>query len=209
MSTGVKEEVDYWQVDHNSRIMNMSPNASLKSSTSSPDRPDPVTDFLTRERAAMEAMEGEDVAVQEQEHHPVEASPSLPFPYSPTSSDGSSISNHRAIPMDAAQLQLLAEWREEFERVREQRVQQDKKGKLDLANQAAKDAADWRRRHEEEVQGNKERNRNNAQNAQQGAWLRALDGKPLDVNVLKEIALPDSPAAERVLKTLLLTHSDG
>ena len=39
--------------------------------------------------------------------------------------------------------------------------------------------------------------------AQQGTWLRSLDGKPLDVNVLEEIALPGSPAAERVLKTLL------
>jgi hypothetical protein len=186
----------------------MSPNTSLKS-TPSPDRPDPVTDFLTRERAAMEAMEGESGAAQGQDHHPVEASPSLPFPYSPTSSDGSSISNQRTLTMDAVQLQMLAEWREEFERMREDRVQQDKKGKLELADQAAKDAADWRRRHEEEVQGNREKNKSNAQNVQQGAWLRALDGKPLDVNVLKELALPGSPAAERVLKALLCTHSDG
>lgn len=186
----------------------MSPNVSTQSNTS---KSDPISDFLSRERAAMEAIEGEgegDVDQQEQENYSIAAA-SLPFPPSPTTSGKSSTSDRPAPVMDAAQLQAVAEWKEEFERICAYRIQQDKEGKIELAKQAAKDAAELKKRQEEEVQGNKERNRNNAQNAQQGTWLRSLDGKPLDVNVLEEVALPNSPAAERMLKTLLAAHSDN
>lgn len=184
----------------------MSPNASSQSNTPNHDF---VADFLSRERTAMEAMEGEGSPVQEQVSYSTATSPSLPFPLSPIKSGGSSVSDHPSHIMDAAQLQAVAEWKEEFERVCAYRAQQDKEGKLEFAKRAEKDAADWKKRHEEEVQGNKERNKNNAKNAQQGTWLRSLDGKPLDVGVLEEIALPGSPAAERVLKTLLAANNDS
>jgi hypothetical protein len=191
------------QINSAVKIMNMSPNASSQSNSS---KSDPMTDFLSREQAAMEAMEGENSAAQEHDDYSIIPSSSLPFPPSPIKSEESSVSDRPAPVMDAAQIRAVAEWREEFEKACAYRIQRDNEKKLELAKQAAKDATDWKKRHEEEIQGNKERNRINAQNAQQGTWLKSLDGKPLDVNVLEEIALPGNPAAERVLKTLLIAH---
>ena len=70
-----------------------------------------------------------DSAVQEQDNYSITASPSLPFPPSPIKSGGSPVSDHPVHVMDAAQLQAVAEWREEFERACAYRVQQDKEGK--------------------------------------------------------------------------------
>ena len=63
-----------------------------------PPNPDPVSDFLSRERAAMEAIEGEekDLQSQEQENYSSGGIPSLPFPPSPTRSGESSISDRPA-----------------------------------------------------------------------------------------------------------------